>query len=148
MRNLGFHVVGAMLGSKHSLRALASDDADANLKGQGRVLDDPERPAWIERAMPVTSIRVRALRRKLLMSFLSLASAALVGWAMKAAGISVLSDAKLGALSVFVFAWAGLSRLGWTEQSNSGRTVIERADQRLFHALCWVGMVCAAAAGA
>jgi hypothetical protein len=75
-------------------------------------------------------------------------SAVAVAWAVWVHGFALVrfSGGQLGTMSAFLFAWAGLGRLGYAGQSFDGDTSVERGDNAIFHTLCWFGIYLAAAA--
>lgn len=89
---------------------------------------------------------MRAIWRANLMSFLVLVAAVVVAFAAQALSLYPLTEKQLALTSGFVFAWAGLGRLGWQDGSTKGTTAIERVDRFLFRAQCFVGMYLAALA--
>ena len=85
--------------------------------------------------------RLRMLRRALLGSAASMATAVAVAWVFRNTSVApMLPRPTLAVGSVFCFAVATLGRLGWGVQSIMGDTSVERLDQRLFHILYWIGM--------
>ena len=88
-----------------------------------------------------TLARLRRLRRALVGSALSMASAVLVAYFFRVTDIApMLPRSVLAVGSIFCFATATLGRLGWAGQSFKGDTSVEEMDQRLFHVLYWIGM--------
>jgi hypothetical protein len=91
---------------------------------------------------PVVKKRVQAFRSGVWGSFWFLITsvvAALVWGAFWRAP----HEAKtlLGVVSVFVFAWSTLARLGRGATSFGGNTIVERIDVRLLWILYWIGTV-------
>ena len=85
--------------------------------------------------------RLRRLRRALMLSAVSMASAVGVAYFFRTSGIApMLPRPVLAVGSLFCFATATLGRLGWGGQSVTGDTSVEQLDQRLFQVLYWVGM--------
>jgi hypothetical protein len=86
--------------------------------------------------------RLRLLRTRTWTAFIFIASAVVLGivvsWLVPKAG-STLLPTVLAIVSISLFAWATLGRLGWAGQSFGGDTVVERLDQVLFWALYWLG---------
>jgi hypothetical protein len=78
--------------------------------------------------------RLEILRRNMFWSFVILGSAVAASFL-----VTVLMPARfapcrawLGGLSLFIFAWGTLGRLGWLGESFGGGTVVERLDDRIF----------------
>jgi len=89
----------------------------------------------------LVSERLRLLRSRLTVSFVSMASAVATAAILSHEGIGFATSPGVLAIgSLFCFAGATLGRLGWAGQSYMGTTSIERLDQKLFHVLYWVGM--------
>jgi len=136
-----FYVIAAVFGSGAAERRLAESD----------FTPDPNATATLEasnRQLMLDNVhkRIVILRRKLAMPLLSMSSAVLMAWIVgKHFALWRFTGGQLGGMSAFVFAWAGLGRLGYSGQSWDGDTSIERGDDSIFHSLCWLGMYLAAA---
>lgn len=86
--------------------------------------------------------RLERLRGVLAKSLVSMASAVIVGIAFREFYAGPMLPRTVFAVgSLFLFASATLGRLGWAGQSWKGDTSVERLDQRIFHALYWIGML-------
>jgi hypothetical protein len=129
--------MAALVGFERSMQRLADSDK-SRFGGE----EDPP-------GQYLTNVRQRisTLRRKLALPFVELLSAIAAAWVV-AQGFALFrfTSGQLGAMSAFVFAWAGLGRLGYSGQSFDGDTSVERGDDAIFHVLCWFGMYMAAAA--
>lgn len=122
----------------HELQLRESTKREA--LGGASVQSEEEARGWVPQ-------RVNLLRTRLVVAFLSMSSAVAAAFVV-GRGLAVVrfSSAELGAASAFVFAWAGLARLGWAGASFKGDTPVERADSAIFQVMCWFGMYLAAAA--
>lgn len=133
MKLLLAHVLLGMLGRDHSIHLLAQDD----WKTTKQIPKPAFGPDFAENAR----FRVRVLRKNLLWPLASMFSAAVVAWIAKTQfALFHLTGPQLNSSSAFLAAWAGLARLGWQGQSNSGKTSVERADAYIFHALVWLAL--------
>ncbi len=85
--------------------------------------------------------RLRRLRRAVVLSAVSMASAVLVAYLFHVTNVAPMLPRPVLAIgSIFCFATATLSRLGWKGQTIKGDTSVEELNQRVFHVLYWIGM--------
>ncbi len=139
---LGLALVG-LVAPRLVARTIAADDHLHSLERnqQLRESTDERRERAFQELVLVTAKRLSLLRRQLLTSLAWLGSSVLLAWGVGLFWRPTNTGSKLLAiLSVFVFAWATLGRLGWAGQSIKGNTAPERLDLRLFWFLYWVGM--------
>ena len=93
-----------------------------------------------------TAKRLKLLRRRLVTSAVSMASAAAAAVISRSLPLPRPPGSALAVGSLFCFATATLGRLGWAGQSIRGETSPERLDQLIFHVLYWLGMYLGTAA--
>lgn len=132
------HVLAAMLGRQRSVELVIQDDARRLAKLQ------PEyglAEATIQ-AAPNSVLRLRAYRARLFFPLLLLTSAAAAAIMVRSIGLPYLNftAGQLGAMSAFLFGWAGLARLSMHELTIVGGFAVERAESQLFFLMCWEGM--------
>ena len=142
----GFIVPSAFAG------ALADADyrleLSRNKELRGARTDDQEA---LQRMAHSVHERLRLLRRRMLQGAICVVSAVVVALAVSGfvSPTCLRSPAKLFTLiSVFLFAWATLGRLGWAGQSYKGDTLVERLDQTLFWSSYWLATFFAVLAAA
>lgn len=87
--------------------------------------------------------RARLLRKKLMTSILWIFLGIFIAIVMAMFGWdkSVSFQQWLGILSICIFSFATLARLGWEGQSYAGYTVIEQLDKRIFWFLYLSGTI-------
>ncbi len=141
--------LGLFAPATYAAAAAEDDHAYELVRNPGLAEAPPERQA--EHRVTATAhaeARLRRLRRVLIVSALSMASAVAVGLVYRSVvpAPAPPERAILAVASVFAFAWATLGRLGWAGQSIAGDTAVERLDASVFHALYWCGMALGAAA--
>ena len=142
-RRLGFRSLLALLAPRRFSEPLAQADHAASLSRNVPVRQPPpdEQLQHLDATRQATVARLVLLRRVLLQSFASMASATVVALAFRAFYTGPMLPRVLFAVgSLFCFASATLGRLGWGGQSWKGDTSAERLDQRIFHVLYWIGM--------
>ena len=141
--------IAAFFGHESSQVSLAETDCENSLKTNEHLREQgPERKEEHRRhAIMLTKDRLKLLRSKLAISFLSMASACCTAVITSEIGLGIPTSVSVLAISsTFCFAWATLGRLGWAGQSFSGNTSVEILDRKLFHILYWVGMYLAVVA--
>jgi len=134
-----------LLGSKAAAARLALNDVEATFR------ELPDRPrskfaADLEEQTEQVHLHLTEARKKLVVAVAIVATGTLAGWVANLVAPIRLTSAQLGGASAAVFAVAGLMRLGWTGQTYSGNSAVERADQQLFFAMCWLGSYLGASA--
>jgi hypothetical protein len=146
MKELGLTVRGvlSLFWPWMSIQGFVNDDVDAEIganqafarKSKGEI--DRFRLQY-ERQVKE---RLGTFRWGVWRSFLFLLTAIIAAMAL-AVFVHASPAAKvwLGALSMFVFAWATLARLGRDATSFGGKTALERIDLRMLWILYWIGTV-------
>ena len=84
--------------------------------------------------------RINTLSKHLTISVIWLGTAVCIALLTERHAGSVADSNYLGIWSALSFGVATLGRLGWSEQSFSGDSAVERYDRGLFWLLYWVGM--------
>ncbi|PUB75940.1 MAG: hypothetical protein DBO99_15860 [gamma proteobacterium symbiont of Ctena orbiculata] len=84
--------------------------------------------------------RIKTLRSHIAVSLLWLSTATLIAIITEDIAGAVADSSFLGIWSALAFGVATLGRLGWSGQSFSGDTIVERLDRGLFWFLYWAGM--------
>ena len=133
----------ALVGVERSAVSAAQADFEQSLTKNKQLQEASSERRQEQRADALAKLkkRVTLLRRALGVSFLSMASAVMVGFMVWYLKLGIPTPAPFLAIaSAFFFAWATLGRLGWGGQSWKGETSIEQLDQTLFHLLYWLGM--------
>lgn len=112
--------------------------ADANLRNASSDRQEQSRRDTAENVIA----RLNILRRNILWSFATLASAVIASALLRhfIPAPTKQYQALLGVASIFLFAWATFGRLGWPGQSHGGNSVIERLDDHIFKLLYWIAM--------
>lgn len=131
------------MGNAKSITHLAEVDARTALN---RCQTEGERSRRLEESRKTVEIRARTFKKKLFYPLVLLLASIAVAWISQQMAVFWLTAGQLGVSSALVFAWAGMSRLGWHAGSISGRTTVERADTLIFNILCAIGMYLAALA--
>jgi hypothetical protein len=128
-------------------RSLAEDDLRLELRTNRQLAEASQesKKEFLVKGEYSIIGRATLLRRKLVSAFVLLVGAALVGLLVRSlispAVVSAWKTAvrDLSIVSLFLFAWATLGRMGWGGQSNVGNTVMERADDFILRALYALG---------
>jgi hypothetical protein len=86
---------------------------------------------------------ISMLRRHILVSTLWLATAVFVAIGTESIAKGIADSKYIGVWSVLAFGVATLGRLGWSGQSFSGDSTVERLDRGIFWLLYWLGTLTA-----
>lgn len=125
-----------------TVKPFANDDYVAELKTNTSLAKKPdEEIAKLRQAYePEVKQRFKSFRRIVWGSFWFLVTAIIVAlFVAPRLHVSPGTRTLLGALSIFVFAWATLARLGRSSMSMGGETALERVDLRVLWILYWIG---------
>jgi len=135
--------VGALFGPRKLSEPLARADHELELARNAPLRSSPpeRQDDHFISSREVVAARLALLRKRLALSFVAMASAALIGYFLRSILTVPLPSRTLFAIgSLLAFATATLGRLGWEGQSIKGNSSVERIDQRIFHLLYWIGM--------
>jgi hypothetical protein len=129
-------------------RSLAEDDLRLEVQTNRQLAEAPpeSRREFLVKGEHGIIERATLLRRKLASAFALLVGAVVLGllvrWVISPVIVSTWKTAvrDLSMVSLFLFAWATLGRMGWGGQSYVGNTVMERADDFILRALYALGI--------
>jgi hypothetical protein len=127
-----------------SITPFAKADVEREAKVNNALgrMSDSQRDDYRKEYETVVKQRMRTFRSGVWGSFWFLISAVVVALILCAIWhASPGAKTLLGIVSVFVFAWSTLARLGRSATSFGGNTVIERIDVRLLWIMYWIGTV-------
>jgi hypothetical protein len=146
IKELGLTVRGvlALFWPWVSVKPFANDDVDAEVQTNQAFARMPKLEITRYRLEYETQVRKRlaTFRWGVWRSFLFLLTAIMVAMIFTIfAHASPTAKVWLGALSMFVFAWATLARLGREATSFGGTTALERIDLRMLWIFYWIGTV-------
>lgn len=132
-----------MFGAEPAIRRLAAHDMALDRVAPS---SEEEREKRLNESVRRVRVRVAALRKAMWNALAILIAAVGSAYLGQRFALFYLTGGQLGAASAFVFAWAGLSRLGWQQGSFKGSTAVERVDDLIFRFACFLGMHLAALA--
>jgi hypothetical protein len=146
MKELGLTVRGvfSLFWPWVSVQGFVNDDVDAEIKTNQAFArkSKAEINQFRLQYEPQVQERLGTFRWGVWRSFLFLLTAIIAAMLLALfAHPSPTAKVWLGALSMFVFAWATLARLGRDATSFGGKTALERIDLRMLWILYWFGTV-------